>query len=243
MTTIYKYRVYCVTDNRFEYLWSESEPTKCPINTAHTIDRSKTSIIATKSDDSIHVKEESTPTGGYFKTETVVMNIDASSTFEQSYSWPYPISILAVYLVTTSAHEGDNLEISVSPKTTIGTITSNVTANDTVITVSDTVIENAAVGHKLYLDEDDLGYIISINADTKQVTVTTAAANSFSSGTAVKRTVFYAENYEIGPPWEYIVGESKIGGSYLPANATIYVKYTNNEADSKKFIARLEFLY
>lgn len=248
MTTIYKYRIRCTTDNKFEYVWAEESPTTCPTNTSHTIDTSKTSIVETKVDESLFIKEETVPTGGHFKTETIVMNINASSTFEQAYTWAYPISILAVYLVTKSTHEGDNLEITVAPNTIIGGIVSSVSAGDTIITVSDTVIENTNIGYKLYLDDgtnnDDLGYVTSINTITKEITLSTPTTNPFStSNTSVRRTVFYAENYEFGPPWEYVIGESKIGASYLPTGVSINVKYTNNTSESKKLIARLEFLY
>ena len=248
MTTINKYRIRCTTDNTFEYVWSELEPTKCPTNTSHTIDTSKTSIIDTKTNDAILVREESVPTGGHFKTETIVMNINASSTFQQGYTWNFPISILAVYLVTTSDHEGDNLEISVSPNTIIGGITSNVDINDIIITVSDTVIQNTSIGYKIILDDgtnsNDLGYVTNVDIDNKQLTITTPATHSFdTSNTAVKRTVLFAENYEFGPAWEYVIGESKIGASYLPTGASINVKYINNTANAKKLVARLEYLY
>ena len=46
-----KYRVRCTTDNTYEEVWAEQEPTVCPVNAAHTIDASLTTIIHT-------VKEE-----------------------------------------------------------------------------------------------------------------------------------------------------------------------------------------
>ena len=36
--TVYYYKLYCETDSKWEYVWSETPPTQCPTNTAHTID-------------------------------------------------------------------------------------------------------------------------------------------------------------------------------------------------------------
>lgn len=40
-----QYRIWCVTDAQYEYEWSETEPTLCPVNPAHTIDPVKTAIV------------------------------------------------------------------------------------------------------------------------------------------------------------------------------------------------------
>lgn len=45
MTTVNKYRVRCTTDNKYEEVWAKQEPTVCPVNAAHTIDASLTTII------------------------------------------------------------------------------------------------------------------------------------------------------------------------------------------------------
>lgn len=39
------YRVWCNTDNQFEYVWSASEPTVCPISGGHSIDTAKIAIL------------------------------------------------------------------------------------------------------------------------------------------------------------------------------------------------------
>ena len=40
-----KYRIKCTTDNKYEYQWSDVEPTICPVDTGHTIDGDQTTII------------------------------------------------------------------------------------------------------------------------------------------------------------------------------------------------------
>jgi hypothetical protein len=249
---LYKYRVFCTTDSQNEFIWldeNDSEPTTCPVNTAHTIDGSKTTIVDSRKPETFRIKEESTPTGEHFMCETKVINTDANDTSENDYSWPYPISILAVYMITTSDHEGDNFEAMIAPNTTIGTITSDVSANDTVITVSQTVIDNTSVGYYVTLDDgtnsDNLGHVLAIDKVAKTLTVETAAVNSFSAATPtyVKQTVYYLRNYEFGPAWEYVIGESKIGASYMPANTVLRARYTENSGTNKKLVVKFEYLY
>ena len=39
------YRVPCVTDAKYEHIWSEAEPTVCPINPAHTIAGANIAVV------------------------------------------------------------------------------------------------------------------------------------------------------------------------------------------------------
>lgn len=44
---VYQYRMYCITDNKYEYLWVNGKkcPTLCPVNAVHTLDFNATTII------------------------------------------------------------------------------------------------------------------------------------------------------------------------------------------------------
>jgi len=37
MSRLYKYRLYCTTDEKWEYIWAENAPTTCPTNVSHTV--------------------------------------------------------------------------------------------------------------------------------------------------------------------------------------------------------------
>lgn len=43
--SLQQYRIWCVTDAQYEYIWSETEPAVCPVNPVHTIDPTKTSVV------------------------------------------------------------------------------------------------------------------------------------------------------------------------------------------------------
>ena len=37
MADLFKWRIYCITDSRFEYIWDTAQPNICPINSTHQI--------------------------------------------------------------------------------------------------------------------------------------------------------------------------------------------------------------
>lgn len=45
-----RYRVPCTTDAKYEYVWSETEPTVCPVDAGHTIDASGIAIIESRAE-------------------------------------------------------------------------------------------------------------------------------------------------------------------------------------------------
>lgn len=131
MTTYFKYRVKCTTDNKYEY-WifesTESPPTKCPTNTAHTIDDSLTIIVDNIEDSVVTIKEETTKTGGHFKLDMFKMVCPPDSTTSKIFSFPYPISVISANLITDEDHRGDIMSWIVNPNTTIGALTASYTA-------------------------------------------------------------------------------------------------------------------
>ena len=55
--SLYKYRIYCVTDSKYEYVWLDSEasaPTTCPTDTGHTVDNSNVIIVENRPFETIH---------------------------------------------------------------------------------------------------------------------------------------------------------------------------------------------
>ena len=67
MSTVCKYRLFCSTDSKDEYVWNDSEPTTCPTNVAHTIDTSKTVIVQTIDESIVKIDENVGTLGGHYK--------------------------------------------------------------------------------------------------------------------------------------------------------------------------------
>ena len=57
------------------------------------------------------------------------------------------------------------------------------------------------------------------------------------------QTVYMTERIVIDESGIFVVANSKIGGSYIPANTVIKFRYNNLEGSPKKFNVLLEYLY
>jgi len=53
MSIVNQFRVWCETDNQWEFVWTDTEPAVCPVNGTHTITLDKTSIIKSGKADTI----------------------------------------------------------------------------------------------------------------------------------------------------------------------------------------------
>lgn len=110
------------------------------------------------------------------------------------------------------------------------------------IPVTSTVLDNTFIGANLQLydvtNTDNLDRIISIDNVNSYVYVETAPVNSFSPATPtyVRQTVYYFKNFELYGPGDVILGENKIGGTYIPADTLITGYYHNASVDTTKHI-------
>lgn len=247
MSVVYQYRVRCVTENVDKYVWDEEEPTVCPTNAEHTI--GAIAIVNKVDSNVVAVREETTPTGGHFQTVTRKITADGNATTHFNYTWPMPITVFMVGFTSEETHRGDVIDMSVAPNTTIGIITADATVGTSTFTVSNTVLQYTNIGFYLTITDgvnnDDLGRVIAIDKNTSTVTVETASTHSFlvTSPSYIIQNIYMMKDYEIGAPHRYEIGESKIGGSYVPAGTVVRVSYTNNGLAQKNIVTRLEYLY
>jgi hypothetical protein len=146
MATIYKYRVYCQTDSTYEYVWNETEPTKCPENTSHTIDSTITTIVEERVQDVVTVKEEDVPTGGRFKCETIKVSASGGTTGHCYFFRERPITALLLRFSTADEHKGDIVKMYTGEDSVAGVITSSAIANSSINTW---VAQSYVVGDKV----------------------------------------------------------------------------------------------
>ncbi len=198
----------------------------------------------------ILIKEENIRTGGHYQAQSYELDVPASTGWvTKDISWPIPVSILSAEWVNRSEYNHDEAEFQIAPDTIIGTISVDVSVGTTEITVSSTVIDNAEVGYYIILTDgansDDCGRIISIDSDNSKITVETATTNSFASATPtyVKQTVKMVPHMQLNANSRTQLGESKIGGSYIPANKILRLRYNNTDGVAKTFSFILEYLY
>jgi len=246
MIVVNKYRVWCSTEGAYVYGWGVTEPTTCPTDTAHTIDSTKTTIDATVEENTVEIKEENTPTGGQYKSCGLSFSAAASEETLHDFSFPFPISLMSATFPSHGKTAGDSIGFIVGPDTVVGAITSDVTAGDTVINVQSTVIDNMKAGRYARLDDgtnNEEHLVITVGSTT--ITLHTATANSYAAATPtyVKLNVKMAENLYLEPEVRYMLGDTKIGGSYVPANTVIRMSYNNTGVSSVTVRPIFEFLY
>jgi len=150
MTTIYKWKIWCITDSKDEFVWSEVNPERCPTNSSHVIDPEPI-IIDQVSQQIMKIKEETIQTGGNFGCSTVKIICDPNTTTFKQIWWDIPISVLNVNVISKEENRNDILNISVGKNTIIGAITSAITSATT------WVVQNYIIGDKVIYDHPSYG--------------------------------------------------------------------------------------
>jgi len=99
------------------------------------------SHVGIESVQTVEVKEETVPTGGYFKVGMFEINAPRNTTTTQEFSFDYPVNIITARLITSSEHSGDYLTWQVRPDTIVGTLIHDHVA-ETTWTVRNYVVNN-----------------------------------------------------------------------------------------------------
>lgn len=248
-----KWRIYCETDAIYEYIWvsdDDPNPTTCPTNTSHTITSSLTRIVETREPSVVTISQESTKTGSHYEWVSIQFDAIANTTTTYTFSYPYAINILSAMVQTGVENKGDTLSWYMTKDSVIGTITSDVAAEDTVINVSSTVTDTIHVGFMVNLydgvNTDICGRVVLTDADAGTITVSIASTQIFLAVTPtyVRMTVPFLDKVEMGHPSRWQIGDSKINSSYVPADTIATCEYTNNhETQDKRATMYMEILY
>lgn len=249
--SVYKYRIYCNTEGTNVVGFGLSAPTVCYNNNSHSVDLASVAQLDEITTETVKIKEEDIPTGGHYGCTVKTLNIDAGVDVmsDITFSFDYPVTVMSTLFITGPEHENDIFDVYLGPNTSIGTLSGNVSIGASTFDVDASVMNYAQIGYIITLDDganaDNVGQITNIDTVNNQITCTGTTTHSFLSTTPtiVKSTVYMVSNFEIGPAWQYSMGVDKIGGSYLPANTEIQIKYINKSASAKKLRAQINYLY
>ncbi len=250
-----KWSVYCETEEIYHTVWresTESAPTVCPINSNHTIVSNLTREVEgyNASTRIMIEEEESLKTQGYFKTlgRTISINGNVDSITTDILSWPYDITILHGWFYSQDDQVGDTVSCTVAPGVVVGAITTPLYQGNNEITVTQSVIDNSAIGHKLSLTDgvhvSDMGEVIAI--DGNMYTMENNSSYTFSplSPTYVKQTIDIVCDMKINVgKVRYAFAEKKQRGKGLPKNIPLVIEYHNHTGNSKQFSYVVEFIY
>jgi hypothetical protein len=200
---------------------------------------------------STKIFEEYNPTAGHFQSMERAHEIPSGTAGDVTswdLTWDHGIAIYMGRFYPAVENEGDSLEVHLAPDMIVGALTSNVSIGDTVLNVSATVLENMDAGYRVSLfdgtNTDELGICTSKDVDAGTLTVNTASTKNFSAATPtyVRMTQVMCM-HEFGYAYERVVGQSKIGGSFMPAGVVFRFVYTNNDGLAKVFNYVIEYTY
>lgn len=232
-----KYQIYCETDQRWEYVTLEDgdpEPTTCPVDTAHQVNLSSVDVVDRRSIYETALIEETVKTGGHFHTRGLTIDADCDATTEHVEVAFLSQSAMAVSYTTTELHRNDMVSLSIAKNTPVGVVVAPIQVGSNVIAVSPTVFNYAFPGPcwaSIYdgTNRAELGRIKSLDKNAQTVTTEHASEFDFAAGptTVFQITIKTISDLEIGAPSSEIIGQSKIGGSYMREGTPITIAYTN----------------
>ena len=248
---ILQYRIYCNTESQNVYQWGQTPPTTCPNNTAHSVNLNSISITDEQGPSLFSIKEENTPTGGNYgiQSETINATAGPNVTTSLQFSWPFDISVLAIYLLPNSSNAGDTLTITVGADTVYGITTQDIPAGTTIIPVSASAMSNIAKGYYVTLSDnvnaDSLARVTAIDSINNTITCEMQTVHAFSASrpTQVQVSIIPVNGIELVSNLQYVIGMKKIGASFIPANTIVNVDYVNNTVIPKKLVLTYEYLY
>lgn len=263
--TIYVWRIWCETDQRYEF-WklydTDPEPTTCPVDTAHTVNLSDVTLRNVISENQVKIREEDVPTGGKWAAEShwfygATGGVTGPSETATQISWPNDVSIFNIQYRSREQNERDQVTMFVETKDigfglgVIGVIQATAPTGATGISVAQTVIDNVLVADWIALTDGvnttDYMRISNIQKESRVLELDTDGLPfhfDVTSPTFIKFRRYVLRNYNLGPADLYQLGNGKIGGSYIPAGNVVSVVYRNFDSTKDKelfaYIERLE---
>ncbi len=245
--SVYKFRVFCQTENEYVYTWNDESPQVCPNNGSHTIDDNTVTIIDTVSTNTVQIAQETMPTGGNYRAESKKLTIPANATQSFDFQWPYQLSVLTLTFYSGQDNGNDIINTFIAPNTTIGVLTGNVSQDDTILNVNSTVTDNIHVGYRVDIfngvSVTHVGECIAINKTNGTITLDTQCQQSFSQGCAVQICINNIKNFALRSNTNYELARKTIGASSLPANTIVRLQYQNTSNSTKDFFFAFEYYY
>jgi hypothetical protein len=190
-------------------------------------------------------EEAGKETGGRFRAVSLDVAVGAGAgDYENTFSYPTNRTLMSAEVDVHPDWVGDEVTLLVAPDTIIGTLTSESAAAATVHDVTQSVIDNIALGFMVNIDGEDLGECIAIDSDNLTITTQTALSASAASSSLVKISVCMADHVPMTASVAKVIGESKIGGSHLSANTVVKLIYHRKNAGTAfNFKMTFEVLY
>jgi hypothetical protein len=115
------------------------------------------------------------------------------------------------------------------------------------VKVNATVLTYTSIGYYIKLwdgvNTSDMGRVLYKSSNSIFCENPPATTFSAATPTYVKQTVYVVKDYILGAIGRNIIGEGKLGGSYVPSDVKVRVQYTNTHGVENTFTASYEYLY
>jgi hypothetical protein len=197
------------------------------------------------------VSEERGGTGEQYFAQGMAFTVAADSLDYREVTYPYPVRINTIVLKAIGdGDEGYAVVGEPGVGITIGSITADITVNDTDLNVSQTVIDNVKVGNYIVLADGTNTEEVKVTAvDDVNLTITVAAgindAYAAATPTTVSKVVYMADkNLEFEAGEQITFGAYSTGGPLVPANTKIRIYYKNMDTgNSVRVRPKMEIWY
>jgi hypothetical protein len=251
-TEVNKYRLFCIDEDEWVHKWVQIGETlvmSCPNDTSHVIRENSSRIVDTLKTNEILIQEELIKTQGNFRSEGFEISTTSAPVTIEFIQFKYPVNLTGVYIDIAPYNMSDHFTAHVEPPYK-STLQSETVIGTFVIPIDYVVLNNFAdIGFVVYIQsadglvEENLGEILSIDKTNSTVTVEHPTTISFAAGSKIQIAVVGVKNIYLSAGGVFEIGQSKIGGSYVPLGAKIRVTYTNSNQTVKKCTFKLEYLY
>jgi hypothetical protein len=239
---IKKWRIFCNTENDWSGGWLENEPTVCFNNNTHTVNPGSIQILEAVEKIEVKIQREDTPTGGNYNIQGYSMVIAANSTEILPVSWKFPINVLSVHCQSNESNLGDTLNAITRPQTLVGVNTVELLQGETTVSVNSTVIENCKIGYNIYIADESLGRVTSIDTLNSTVTSENTSLITHTVGSYIYLDLRIIRDFNLGYSNGNDFGAFN-GNKYLEPNVVTNVIYTNNSIIEKTFSFSIEYLF
>lgn len=255
MTTLKRYRVYCVTEAANVIGdFRETEPTTCPNNNTHVIDSTLNTVVAARYSSTVTIKEEDIPTRGYFRCDGHELSIPAGMTGDISVHeivYDFPTTVLSFQLEFTNEHVGDRMWAWSMPTTPLGLIEADLPSGSTSVIIPLVMMQFAGVGLCVFL-EDPISGITEVSTEiatldplTRVATLHSPLNNSFLlvSNSTIRPAIPRVKQLKVVSPGVKGIGDKKIGGSSAPVGIKALIQYQNNNGLAKELVLHADLLF
>lgn len=248
------YLITCLTEGiRIVSDYTDTIPTTCPHNTAHTIDPTQTKVYATLATKQVTINHADIP-GTFlyymalgFPSQAIAAGPGVSTTISYTVLYPVLPRLFTIYPNEDESNTGDTVSVYAAPNTTIGTITANANIGDTQVTVDNNVMLNVYNGFLVSITDgvniDVCGFCLTINSTTQIVTFVTPLTHAYAAGSYFQITVPRVLNLPIASIGKMQIGLNNLHSVMVPPGTLLTFVYTNNSSSAKTVNFFMEYSY